>query len=281
MELQPLSTAAITLHMTMNSDVAYKTIGKLAGLNVVIDPDFRPQKITIDLVDVTLREALEMVRLQSKTFWRPVLANTIFVAADSPAKRKDIEQNVMRTFYMRNITTPTELTEAANLVRQVLDISRVQLLAAQDALILRGTPDQMLLAEKLLNDIDKPKSEVIIDIAVMQVSRDRLRTLGANLPTSVSIGLLPTASAASGTTSGFPVGNLALSVGGASFTALASDSNTKLLQNPEIRALNNEKATLRIGDRVPIATGCSRLAWWALGALVPWSAPNSNIWTSA
>src|ERR1017187_6224949 len=256
-ELLPLPNTSITLHMTVNADAAYKTIFKLAGINVVIDPDYKAQKITLDLTDVTMREALEMVRLESKTFWRPVLANTIFVAAESPAKRKEGEQNVMRTFYLRNISTPAELQEAGNVVRQVLDISRVQLLAAQDALILRGTPDQMLLAEKLLADLDKPKSEVIIDVAVMQVSRDRLRTLGMNVPTSVSIGLSPTIGANnnSGGTVGFPVGNFMLSVGGGSFTAPATDSNTKLLQNPQIRTLNNEKATLRIGDRVPIATG--------------------------
>ena len=254
-ELQPLPSAAISLRMTANADAAYRTICKLAGINVVIDPDYRPQKITVDLVDVTMREALDMVRLQSKTFWRPVLSNTIFVTTDSPAKRKEMEQNVMRTFYLRNITTPTELQEAANVVRQVLDISRVQLLAAQDALILRGTPDQMILAEKLLADIDKPKSEVIIDVAVMQVSRDRLRTLGTNVPTSASIGILPSAGGSGGANTGFTLGNFAISVPGGSFSFLATDSNTRLLQNPELRALNNEKATLRIGDRVPIATG--------------------------
>jgi general secretion pathway protein D len=255
-ELQPLSNAAISMRMTANADTAYKTICKMAGINVIIDPDYRPQKITIDLTDVTMREALDMVRLESKTFWRPVLANTIFVAADSPAKRKEIEQNVMKTFYLRNISTPAELQEAANLVRQILDVSRVTLLQAQDALILRGTPDQMVLAEKLLADIDKPKPEVVIDIAVMEVSRDKIRTIGTNVPTSATIGYLPTMGGASGTTSGsITVGNFAVGVSGGSFSFLASDSNTKLLQNPQIRAMNDQKATLRIGDRVPIATG--------------------------
>jgi general secretion pathway protein D len=202
-ELQPLSNAPITLHLTVNSDAAYKTICKLAGINVIMDPDYRPQKITVDLTDVTLREALDMVRLQSKTFWRPVLRNTILVAAESASKRKEVEQNVMRTFYLQNISTPADLQEAANVVRQMLDVTRVQLLAAQDALIVRGTPDQMVLAEKLLADLDKPKSEVVIDIAVMQVSRDRLRTMGMNVPTSVSVGVLPSISgAANGTTGG-------------------------------------------------------------------------------
>jgi len=269
-ELRPLSNAPITLHMTANSDMAYKTICKLAGINVVMDPDFHPQSISVDLTDVTLREALEMVRLQSKTFWRPVLANTIFVAGDSPTKRKELEQNVMRTFYLRNVTTPTELQDAANVLRQLLDVSRVQLIQAQDALVIRGTQDQLLLAEKLLANIDKPKSEVIIDIAVMQVSRNQVRTLGTNVPTSAGIGVL--SGGASGSTStgtGWTAGSFSFSVAGGSFTALSTDSNTKLLQNPEIRALNNEKATLRIGDRVPIATGSFQTGLVSAGGVSP------------
>jgi general secretion pathway protein D len=270
-ELQPLSNAPISYRMTANADVVYKTIGKLAGLNVIVDPDLRPQKITVELTDVTPREALDLIRLQSKTFWRPVLPNTIFVAADSAAKRKEVEQNVMKTFYLQNITTPNELQEAANMVRQILDVSRIQLLQAQDAIIVRGTPDQMVLAEKLLADYDKPKPEVVIDVAVMQVSRDRIRTLGNVLPTSVSAAIVgaPGVAPVTGNGSANSSSGLVLNTGGisgvggfavavpstATFTFLASDSNTKLLQNPQIRALNNEKATLRIGDRVPIATG--------------------------
>jgi general secretion pathway protein D len=257
-QLQPLSTGAINWHMTATADVIYKTVGKLAGLNVVMDPEYKAQKITVDLSDVTLREALDMIRLQSKTYWRAMTPNTIYVTTDNPNKRKELEQNVLRTFYLRNISSPTELQEAANTLRSILDITRVQLLQAQGAMILRGTPDQMTLAEKLLADIDRPKSEVVIDVAVMQVGRDRLRTLGTNVPTSNSIGLVAgggTASAPGVKIGGLNGGNFFVAVPSASFTALASDSNTKILQNPEIRALSDEKATLRIGDRVPIATG--------------------------
>ncbi len=269
--LRPLSTAPITLRMTANADVAYKTICKLAGLNVLIDPDYRPQKMTVELNDVTLAEALDMVRLQSKTFWRPVSSNTIFVAADSPGKRKELEQNVMRTFYLRNLSTPAELTEAANVVRQILDVSRVQLLQEQDALIVRATPDQMVLCERLLGEIDKPKSEVVIDIAVMQVSRDRLRNIGTSVPTSFSMGYLPGTSAGSSGGGGYTlqIGSFAVSIPGGSFTALATDSNTKILQSPEIRALNDEKATLRIGDRVPIATGSFAAGTIGAGSISP------------
>ena len=142
MELLPLSNAPITLHMTANADTAYKTICKLAGINVIIDPDYRPQKITVDLTDVTLREALDMVRLQSKTFWRPVLREHHLRGRRIARKTQRARTNVMRTFYLQNLSTSAELQEAANLVRQMLDVTRVQLLAAQDALVVRGTPDQ-------------------------------------------------------------------------------------------------------------------------------------------
>jgi general secretion pathway protein D len=266
-ELHPLSETPINLRMTATADSIYKVIGKLAGVNVLLDPDYKPPKISLELNNVTLYDALDMIGLDSKSFWRPVSSNTIFVTSDSPGKRKDLEQSVMKTFYLRNLSTANELQEAANSLKQLLDVNRVQLLPALDALVLRGTTDQMILAEKLLSDIDKPKAEVVIDIAVMQVSRERLRTLGTNPPTSASVVLAPQQSS-SGTSGGssngqFTLNSLAnldakdilVSIPGATFSFLMSDSHTKILEQPEIRALNDEKATLKIGDRVPVATG--------------------------
>jgi len=265
-ELVPISNTLINLRMTESASVAYKTIGKLAGINVLFDPDYKPQKISIELNDVTLREALNVVAMETKTFWQPTSSNTILVASDTPAKRKEIQDTVMKTFYLRNVATPAELQEAANTLRGILDLTRLQLIPNQNAMILRGTPDQMVLAEKLLADIDKPKPEVVIDIAVLQVSRSRVRTLGVNPPTSANITMVPLSSGSSGSGSGggsftinslgaITANNFQVSIPGASLSVLMSDSDTKLIQNPEIRALDNEKATLKIGDRVPVATG--------------------------
>ena len=82
---------------------------------------------------------------------------------------------MMKTFYLRNVSMPHELQEAANTSKSILDLTRIQLIPNQNAMILRGTTDQMVLAQKLLTDIDKPKPEVVIDIAVLQVSRSRIR----------------------------------------------------------------------------------------------------------
>jgi len=260
-ELQPLSNTLINLRLTESASTVYKTIGKLAGINVFFDQDFKPQKITIELNDVTLREALNMVALQTKTFWTPISSNTILVAADTQNKRKEMQSSVMKTFYLKNVSTSTDLQDAANTLRGILDVGKIQLVPKQNALILRGTPDQMVLAQKLLSDIDKPEPEVVVDIAVLQVSRDRIRTLGVNPPTSASVSLVPgSGSGGSGTLTlntlqSLNATNFQVSIPGASLTMLMSDSDTKLIQNPEIRALDNQKATLKIGDRVPVATG--------------------------
>jgi general secretion pathway protein D len=264
-ELVPLSNNLINLRLSEASTMVYKTIAKLAGINVLFDQDYKPQKITIELNDVTLREALNVVALQTKTFWQPISSNTIIVAADTTNKRKEMQDTAMKTFYLKNVSQPSDLQEAANTLKGILDLTKVQLIPNQNALIIRGTADQMVLAQKLLTDLDKPKPEVVVDIAVLQVSRDRIKTLGVSPPTSANVALVPSATSGSTGSSagGFTFNslgninatNLSVAIPGSSLSYLMSDSDTKLIQNPEIRVLDNEKATLKIGDRVPVATG--------------------------
>ncbi len=277
-ELAPISSVPITVKMlSTKSDVVYRTVGQLAGVNVLFDPDYTPRVINVDLNGVTLEEALEITALESKTFWRPVTSNTIFVATDNPAKRKELEQSVLKTFYLTNLSQPTELQDVVNAIRAVLDVQRVQQLLSQNALVVRGTPDQIALAEKLVEDLDKARPEVIVDIAIMQISKDRSRTLGFNPPTSATVTLqsnlgtttTPTTSTTTGTTSSGSttnglnlntLGNLnatdfQVTIPSANLSAVMNNSDTKLLQNPQIRALDGQKASLKIGDRVPVATG--------------------------
>src|SRR5271155_1244609 len=281
-ELAAISNVPINLKITEDTKVIYETVGKLAGINVLFDPDYTSRRIKIELNGVTLEEALEIIALESKTFWRPVTPNTIFIAADNPAKRKDLEQSVIKTFYLSNLSQPTELQDVVNALRQILEISRIQPLPSQSAIVVRGTPDQIALAQKLVGDLDKAKAEVIVDVAVLQINRDKSKTLGISPPTSATIalqnnitntsttGTTPTTSLTSGstaTTTGTPnqlnlnqLANLnatdfTITIPQATATALFSDTSTKLIQKPQIRAVDGQKASLKIGDRVPVATG--------------------------
>jgi len=279
-ELAPISNIPITVKLTDKSDTVYRTIGQLAGINVLFDPDYTPKPIKVELNGVTLEDALEITALESKTFWRPVTVNTIFVATDNPAKHKELDQSVLKTFYLTNLSAPTELQDVVNAIRAVLDVQRVQQLLSQNALVVRGTPDQIALAEKLVEDLDKARPEVIVDIAVMQVSKDRSRTLGISPPTSATVTLqnnLNTTTTTTGTTTSGTGATVSSSTGttginlntlgnlnatnfqvvipSANLSAVMSNSDTKLIQNPQIRALDGQKASLKIGDRVPVATG--------------------------
>src|SRR5205085_3211120 len=143
----PISNLPITLKLTEDAKVVYETVGKLGGINVLFDPDYTSRRVRIELNHVTLEDALEVVSFETNTFWRPVTPNTIFVAQDNPAKRKDLEQSVIKTFYLANLSQPTELQDVVNALRQILEISRIQPLPSQGALVVRGTPDQIALAE--------------------------------------------------------------------------------------------------------------------------------------
>ena len=264
-ELQSISDQPITLKMTEDTKVIYETIGKLAGINVLFDPDYTSRRIKIELNGVTLPEALEIVAFESKTFWRPITSNSIFVAADTTAKRKELEQSVVKTFYLSNVSQPTELQDIVNAMRTILEINRIQQLPSQGAIVVRGTPDQVALAEKLIGDIDKAKSEVIVDVAIMQVQKGKLQTLGIQPPASVTASYSTNQNVSGGNNNntfqlgafkGFnPSENIALTIGTATANFLYNDTSTKIIQNPQIRALDGQKASLKIGDRVPVATG--------------------------
>jgi general secretion pathway protein D len=260
------------LEMTEDSKVAYETIGKLAGINVLFDPDYTSRRLTIKLQKVSLQEALDIVALESRTFWRPVTPNTIFVAQDTQAKRRELEQNVVKTFYLGNVSTPTDLQDIVNAIRTVLEVQRIQQIPSQSAIIIKGTPDQLALASKMIDDIDKSKPEVIVDVVVAQVRRDKLRNLGITPPQNASVALqgnsATTTTSGGTTTTGSTTSSLnfndlqhlnstnyAVSIDSVKAVALFSDTDTKIMQNPKIRATDNEKATLTIADKIPIATG--------------------------
>ncbi len=278
-ELKPLSREPINLKMTNDARVVYETIAKLAGLSVVFDPDLTAKRITIELPNVTLEQSLDTVALASKTFWKPVTPNVIFVAQDQPQKRKDLEDEVVRTFYLSNTITPQDLTEIVNGLRQLLDLHRLQQVNAQNAIVIRDTPDKLALAAKIIRDIDRSKPEVLIHIQVMTASRDRLRDLGVLPGQSIAVAFTPrsslqpnststtgTGSTTTGTTTTTPQVTLnflkqvgfqdwSITLPGAQANAILTDSQTKIIQDPEIRITDGQKATLKIGSRVPVATG--------------------------
>ena len=297
-QLAPLNPLPLNLKMNNQKPrVLFDTIGKLAGVNVLFDPDYDQQQASIrpqsvDLNNSTLEEALEYVSVATKSFWKPLSANTIFVSVENPAKHREYDEQVVKVFYLNNVTSPQELQEIITTLRTVVEVSKLFQYTAQNALILRAEANRMALAEKIIADLDKPKSEVVIDVLVMEVNSVHMRKLAAAFaPNGITTQILftprssivtgttttttgtgtGTTGTGTGTTTTTTAANTAVplkSLGKINFSdfslsnipnglieAVLNDTGTRVLQAPQIRAVDNFKAVLKIGDKVPTATG--------------------------
>src|ERR1700689_83208 len=190
-ELKPVTNLISLLKMNNQPPkVLYETVGKLAGINVLFDPQMQPGKnANLDLNAVTLQEALDYIALLTKTYWKPVSGNAIFVTEDNVTKRRDYEDEVVKVFYLRNPTSTQEFSEIVTAVRSVTDVRRMFQFNADNAIVVRDTVDKVALVEKLLHDLDKPKAEVVVDVIVMDVSSDVSHNIGAGLVSNGTNGL--------------------------------------------------------------------------------------------
>jgi general secretion pathway protein D len=280
-ELKPLSSEPLTLHMVEDTKIIYQAVGKAAGINVLFDPAYNSKRIQVDLNNVTLYDALRIVATVSNTFWRPITSNTIFVAENSRTKHSELDQQAVETFYLHNVAQQNDFTEVQQVLRNMFQTARINGVSGQNAIVMRGTPDEILLARHIIEELDKARPEVVIDVAVMEVSRDLLRNIGIQLPQTASISFQPsnanlsnnnnntntnestTTNETSTTTSSITLDNLAhlnstnfaVTIGQAAVNLLLTDTRSRILQNPQIRATDGQQATLKIGERIPIATG--------------------------
>ena len=309
--LRPLNADLIDLKMNnQRPRIMFETVAKLAGVNVLFDPEYDTAQTirtqSIDLSRTTLDQALDQISIVTKSFWKPLSGNTIFVTVDNPNKRREYAEQVVKVFYLSNITAPQEMQEMLTVLRTVVDVQKVFSFASQNALVVRAEADTMALVEKLVSDLDKPRSEVILDVMVMEVNTTHMRNITAafastGLTTSAIFAPRPgittpglqssstttgstttttgttatTTPTTTGTTTGttgtgsptttdIPLNSLShissadfsiTNLPGAALEAVLNDSATKVLQAPQIRAVDNVKATLKIGEKVPTASG--------------------------
>ena len=305
-ELKPLRPTLQDFKMNNQTPkVLFDTLALNAGLNIVYDPEYLgssgpKDKITVNFTNSTVEEALDNLATQTKSYWKPLNPNTIFVTMDNVNKRRDYEEEVMRVFYLTNATSNADLTALVTAVRTVADCQRLFPVESQGAIIAKCSADRMSLAEKIIHDIDKPRAEVVVDIFVLEVSSVYLRNLSASIAsgglnlagtftpraslqvqqaasttttaTSTTTGTTATTTPSTTTTgttgsstTGTQIpfshigqvnaGDFSTSLPSAVLQATLSDTRTKVLQSPQLRAVNGQKATMKIGEKEPTASG--------------------------
>lgn len=271
-QLQPLPQQPVAhLRISADSRKVFETLGKIANLNVVFTADFRPVQISTDLTNVKIEDALRILALQTKSFWKPVTANTILVIPDTPGNRRDFEDEVMKTIYLSDHLAPTNRTVITTALKQVVGMQRIIDDPDANAIIVRDTPAKVAEAEDLVHDLDRAKAEIQIEVEIVDADSDRIRDLGLTPATISSSGtttaglqagaaFLPPSSDSSSTATTVQLGQLsyrdyAAVLPGAYATAVLNDSKTHILQSPQVRVADGQTAKLKIGSRIPYATG--------------------------
>jgi general secretion pathway protein D len=231
----------------------YSAIGRFTNLSVMFDPTFRDQSISVDLRGQSLEDALNNVSQSTRNFWRVAGERTLMVVPDTAAKRREYEEEIVRTFYLSN----ADLKETVDMLRIVVDARRLSTITATNAITIKDTPERIIAAGKIITAIDKARPEVIIDVELLEVNRTHLHEYGLQIASpgqpgiSGSIGLKDGLNL-KGLSSLTTADVLLTSLPSLYYRLLKNDSATRILANPQLRTAEGIPAQARFGERVPV-----------------------------
>ncbi len=236
------------------SRAVFMAVGRFANLSLIFDPAFRDQPLSIDLRNASLADALGSLTASTHTFYRVTAPRTVTIVPDSPAKRREYEESVIRTIFLSN----ADVKEVIDLLRVVVDIRQISPISGTNSISIKDTPERVAAAVRLIEAIDKARPEVVIDVELLEVDRSKLKEYGLQIASPGSDGIsgsvdinkegftladLKNLTAADVFLSGIP---------GLYYRLLKNDTNTRALANPQLRAVEGVAATARFGDRVPV-----------------------------
>lgn len=236
----------------------FDVIARTSGLNILFDKDVRQdQKMSIFLKNSTIEAAIHFALLTNQLEQQTLDGNTILIYPNQPAKQKEYQEVVVRSFFLSN----AEAKAVANSIKTIVKTRDVVVDEKLNMIVLRDSPEAIKIAEKLVQLHDQPEPEVMLEVEILEVKRTRLMELGIKWPDTMSLELLPTS-----TTSGLTLRDVLSNINSRTVKAGVNsgavnvrkiDSDVNLLANPRIRARNHEKAKILIGERVPSITSTS------------------------
>jgi Flp pilus assembly secretin CpaC len=206
-DLEPASAVAVPVPDTTLADVpkirpqpgnrsfdlrgqtraAYQEVARQFGLVAQFDPDLLDRPLRLQLDPMDFATAMKVLGAATHTFWRPMDEHTFFVADDTPAKRRDFAPEIERAFVLPDSVTPEDMNETVRMIREIAAVNRATLDTASRRLTIRDTPEHVALAEALLNEIEQPHGELMLEIEILEVDHSLTRQLGITPPTSQSV----------------------------------------------------------------------------------------------
>jgi general secretion pathway protein D len=237
-----------------NSRDVFTALARFAGINVIFDPMFRDAPVTVDLRKIGLEQALNALTTSTHNFYRVTAPRTVTVIPDTSTKRREYEEEVVRTFYLSNV----DVKETIDLLRVVVDARRLAPIAGTNAITIKDTPERVEAAGRIIAAIDKARAEVVIDVEVLEVDRTRLHEYGVQVATADSSGIDGQASLSEDSLTLRDLRSLTsadvylTSFPSLFYRLLKSDTSSRTLANPQLRAQDGVTAQARFGDRVPV-----------------------------
>ena len=232
----------------------FSALGQFADINIVFDPAFVDDTISIDLRSASLTTALTAVARSTRSFYRVTAPQTVTVIPDTPAKRREYEEEVVQTFYLSN----ADVSETIDLLRLVVDIRRLAPVTATRAISIKDTPERLVAAAKLIAAIDKARPEVVIEVELLEVDRQRLREYGLQFASPGAAGIDGFAAVDERNLSLSDLGTLTsadvfvANLPGLFYRLLKRNADTRTLANPHLRTSEGQAAQARFGERVPV-----------------------------
>jgi general secretion pathway protein D len=245
-------------------------LSRAAGINFVLDKDVRPDlKTTITVQDTPIADVVRMMLLTNQLDQKVVNQSTILIYPNTPQKQREYQELVVRTFYISN----ADAKQTLNLLKTIIKVRDAFVDEKLNMVVVRDTPEVVRMAERLIAAQDLAEPEVMLEVEVLEISRSKLQQIGLQWPSSLAYSLVGggaqtlsngTLNTAAGTPGVLSLaewlnrnsGLVRLSVSDPLFLASLQQQITtaNLLANPRIRVKNREKASIHIGDRVPVIT---------------------------
>lgn len=253
----------------------FEVISRTAGVNFVLDKDVKGEtKVTIFVRNTSIDEVLRLIMATNQLQRRVIGENSVLVYPATAAKAKEYQETVTRSFYLAN----AEVKQAQALIKSIVKSKDVFIDEKLNLVVVRDTPEAVRLAERLIESLDLAEPEVMLEIEVLEIARNRLLDLGIKFPDQVGYGLLqPSTTSTVVTSAGFTTNT---NLGGTLAQGMVDLHNRdvltsyvanpalllnlknqlgegSLLANPRIRVKNREKAKVHIGEKLPVFTTTS------------------------
>jgi general secretion pathway protein D len=254
------SDKPITLNFkNTNIKEVFELLSKLSGINIMFDEEVRAQPVTIFVKDVSFQYALNLLLSTNKLFMKKISADTIIIIPKTKAKMDQYQDLVMKTFYLNN----AKAKDIVNLLRSMLDTRKIYVNEVLNSVTVRDTPEKIKLVEKVIAANDLKEAEVILDVEILEISRNKSLQYGWNFqPGSASASIVPGGTTATSTSQGitlqefrnFGAGNVMLTLPSVVVNLIKTDTDAQTLANPRVRVMNNKTAKFLIGDKIPVQT---------------------------